>query len=53
LKNSCSQLGIGLATLLSGILFETGGYRAVCTLGAAAGILAALSMLFISQEKQP
>jgi predicted MFS family arabinose efflux permease len=53
LKNCCSQIGIGIATLLSGILFETGGYRAVCSLGAAASILAALSMLLIPQEKQP
>jgi predicted MFS family arabinose efflux permease len=52
LKNSCSQLGIGIATLLSGILFETGGYRAVCSLSAAASLLAALSMLLIPRDRQ-
>ncbi len=46
LKNSFSQLGIGLATLFSGILFESGGYSAVCLLGAASNLAAAASMLF-------
>ena len=49
LKNSFSQLGIGLATLFSGILFEAGGYRAVCFLGATLGLLAAASMLLTTE----
>jgi predicted MFS family arabinose efflux permease len=51
LKNSFSQLGIGLATLLSGMLFEHGGYRAVCILCAVSNVLAAGSMMLISREK--
>jgi predicted MFS family arabinose efflux permease len=51
LKNSFSQLGIGLATLFSGILFETGGYRAVCLLGATLSVLAAASMLLTPKER--
>jgi predicted MFS family arabinose efflux permease len=46
LKNSFSQLGIGLAALFSGILFEHSGYSGVCFLGAMANLLAAGSMLF-------
>jgi predicted MFS family arabinose efflux permease len=46
LKNSFSQLGIGLAALFSGILFEQSGYSGVCFLGAMANLLAAGSMLF-------
>ena len=46
LKNSCSQLGIGVAALLSGILFETNGYLGVCFLGAVSCILAAGAMVF-------
>jgi DHA1 family inner membrane transport protein len=45
LKNSFSQLGIGLATLMSGILFEHGGYFGVCLLGAISCLLAAGAML--------
>jgi predicted MFS family arabinose efflux permease len=45
LKNSFSQMGIALVTLLSGILFETQGYWAVCMLGAACSLLAAAAML--------
>ena len=52
LKNSFSQLGIGLATLLSGILFEAVGYSSVCFLGAAFCIMAAASMLLIPKEKR-
>jgi len=52
LKNAFSQLGIGLATMLSGILFESGGYTAVCSLGAVCNLLAALSMLFTLKEKR-
>jgi predicted MFS family arabinose efflux permease len=51
LKNSFSQLGIGVATMLSGILFEASGYGAVCMLGAASGVLAAVSMLFTYKER--
>jgi predicted MFS family arabinose efflux permease len=46
LKNSFSQLGIGLAALLSGILFETTGYSGVCLLGAVSCLLAAGAMMF-------
>ena len=46
LKNSFSQLGIGLATLFSGILFEINGYGAVCILCAVSNVLAAVCMLF-------
>jgi predicted MFS family arabinose efflux permease len=52
LKNSFSQLGIGLATLLSGILFEHAGYSAVCLLGAIANLLAAASMLLTLKERR-
>ena len=51
LKNSFSQLGIGTATLLSGMLFEKSGYGAVCLLGATANVLAALSMMLVSRPK--
>jgi len=51
LKNSFSQLGIGMATMLSGILFEASGYKAVCVLGAALGLMAAISMLFTYRER--
>jgi predicted MFS family arabinose efflux permease len=51
LKNSFSQLGIGLATMLSGILFESSGYTAVCILSAALSLLAATSML-LTYKKQ-
>jgi DHA1 family purine base/nucleoside efflux pump-like MFS transporter len=51
LKNSFSQLGIGLAAMLSGILFESGGYLAVCLLGAAANLVAAGSMVFTVKER--
>jgi predicted MFS family arabinose efflux permease len=51
LKNAFSQLGIGLATLFSGILFESSGYIAVCIMGAVFNSLAAISMLFTLKEK--
>jgi len=50
-KNSFSQLGIGLAAMLSGMLFERHGYAAVCILGAVSNLLAAGSMLFTFREK--
>lgn len=52
LKNSFSQLGIGLATMFSGILFEFGGYGSVCVLGAVANLLAAGSMLLTFKERR-
>jgi DHA1 family inner membrane transport protein len=52
LKNSFSQLGIGIATMLSGMLFEYGGYGAVCFLGAISNLLAAASMLLIYRERR-
>jgi predicted MFS family arabinose efflux permease len=51
LKNSFSQLGIGLATLMSGILFEKSGYMGVCLLGAISCLLAAGAMLGTSGER--
>lgn len=51
LKNSFSQLGIGVASMLSGILFEASGYSAVCLLGSAFSLLAAGSMLFTFRER--
>ncbi len=51
MKNSFSQLGIGLATLISGFLFEREGYWAVCILSASAHILAASAMLLTLRKK--
>ena len=51
MKNSFSQLGIGMATLLSGILFEREGYWAVCFLSAAAHLLAATGMLLTLRKR--
>jgi putative MFS transporter len=51
LKNSFSQLGIGLATMLSGTLFESGGYAPVCLLCALANLLAAGGMLFTYRDR--
>jgi predicted MFS family arabinose efflux permease len=50
LKNSCSQLGIALAALTSGFLFESAGYWAVCALGSAANMAAAAGMIFWVRE---
>ena len=52
LKNSFSQLGIALAAMLSGILFERRGYGAVCLLGAGANLMAAFSMLFTLRQRR-
>ncbi len=52
LKNSFSQLGIGLTAMLSGILFDGHGYAAVCYLGAAANLLAAGAMFFTFKERR-
>lgn len=51
LKNSFSQLGIGLATLFSGALFESSGYREVCLLGALLSMLAAASMVWTYKDR--
>ena len=51
LKNSFSQLGIGLATLLSGILYGKGGYTAVCVLGAVSNLLSAGGMLLTLKKR--
>jgi predicted MFS family arabinose efflux permease len=51
LKNSFSQLGIGVASMFSGILIEASGYSAVCLLGSAFSLLAAVSMLFTFRER--
>ncbi len=52
LKNSFSQLGIGLAAFASGLLFESEGYFAVCALGALANLAAAGGILFFVREKR-
>lgn len=51
LKNSFSQLGIALAALASGLLFEHSGYFAVCLLCAAAN-MAAAGMIFLLRDKR-
>jgi MFS transporter, DHA1 family, inner membrane transport protein len=51
LKNSFSQLGIGIAALLSGILFERQGYSGVCSLGAISCLLAACAMAFTYKNR--
>jgi len=51
LKNSFSQLGIGLAAMASGILFERDGYLAVCLLCAASNLVAAGSMAVLVRER--
>lgn len=51
LKNSFSQLGIGAATLFSGMLFDASGYKAVCILSAALSLMAAVSMMFTYRER--
>lgn len=51
LKNSFSQLGIALAALFSGILFERNGYVAVCVLGACACLLSAAAMFFTFRQR--
>jgi MFS transporter, DHA1 family, inner membrane transport protein len=51
LKNSFSQLGIGLAALCSGMLFEVSGYTGVCILGSISCLLAAGAMLVSSRNR--
>jgi MFS transporter, DHA1 family, inner membrane transport protein len=50
LKNSFSQLGIGLAAMFSGILFDGHGYSGVCCLGAICNLLAAGCLFFALKE---
>jgi predicted MFS family arabinose efflux permease len=52
LKNSFSQLGTGVAAMLSGFLFEHAGYGAVCFLGAISNLLAAGGMLLTLRESR-
>jgi predicted MFS family arabinose efflux permease len=52
LKNSFSQLGIGLAAFFSDFLFKHYGYSGVCILGAISNLLAAGFMLFTLREKR-
>jgi predicted MFS family arabinose efflux permease len=47
MKNSFSQLGIGLAALVCGALFEWSGYAAVCIFCAGANLAAAGGMIFM------
>jgi len=51
LKNSCSQLGIALAALASGLLFERLGYYSVCVLGAVANLSSA-GMIFMVRDRR-
>jgi predicted MFS family arabinose efflux permease len=51
LKNSFSQLGIGLAALACGILFEERGYFAVCMLCALSNLAAATVIALMVREK--
>jgi predicted MFS family arabinose efflux permease len=50
IKNSFSQLGIGLVAMLSGFLFDSNGYFGVCFLGAMCNLLAAVCMFFTLKE---
>ena len=52
LKNSFSQLGIAMAALASGILFQRGGYMTVCLLGAGFNILAAGLVLLMIRDRR-
>lgn len=51
LKNSFSQLGIGIATLVSGFVFGAKGYGSVCLIGAVFCLLAAVAMLFTYKKQ--
>ncbi len=51
LKNSFSQLGIGLAAIVSGILFESSGYSAICVFCALLTIASALGMVFLVRRE--
>jgi predicted MFS family arabinose efflux permease len=51
MKNSFSQLGVGLATLLAGILFERVGFSVVCILASVTHILAVACILLTFRER--
>jgi predicted MFS family arabinose efflux permease len=51
LKNSFSQLGIAVAALLSGILFEWKGYAAICILCATLNVMAAAVMVLLVRDR--
>jgi predicted MFS family arabinose efflux permease len=51
LKNSFSQLAIGAAALASGVLFELGGYLAVCLFCAVLSVAAAGSMFLLVRQE--
>jgi predicted MFS family arabinose efflux permease len=51
LKNSFSQLGIGLMAIASGFLFEFGGYWPVCILSAVSNVLAVLFIFFALRQR--
>jgi MFS transporter, DHA1 family, inner membrane transport protein len=46
LKNAFSQMGIALAALASGLLFERQGYLAVCGLGAVSNLAATAALVW-------
>ena len=50
LKNSFSQLGIGIATLVSGFLFGAKGYGSVCLIGAVFCLLAAVACFLLTRS---
>jgi predicted MFS family arabinose efflux permease len=52
LKNSFSQIGIGLATAFSWMLYKSEGYSAVCFLGAACNVLAAACIGFTLKDRK-
>jgi len=51
LKNSFSQLGIALAALVSGFLFERSGYLAVCVLCATANLVSAGMIILVRNKR--
>jgi len=51
LKNASSQLGIALAALLSGIIFEIAGYFGVCLFCAGLNLVAAGVMIQLVHER--
>lgn len=51
LKNSCSQVGIALSALISGLLFESKGYSGVCLFCAALNLAAAGSIGILVRRK--
>ncbi|NWG12206.1 MAG: MFS transporter [Acidobacteria bacterium] len=51
LRNAFSQLGIALSASAGGLLFQAHGYWAVCLLGCAANLAAALLMAMLVSRK--